>query len=97
MVQSLDKTNAVIIVLDDTYNHLFPINQFVNTNVLDVYMTPDTFDIEIVFNSPVPEATIGTAPFNPFIFVNQTRAKEVHLMNYEPTDLATTAFFWYKG
>ncbi len=87
------QTNAVIMVFDDTYNHLFPTNKFVNTEVLDIYMTPDTFDIEIVFNSPIPAATIGTAPFNPFIFINQTRTKEVHLINHKPTDLATNAFF----
>jgi len=47
----------------------------------------------IRFNTPVTQNIIGTPPFNPFIFVNQDRSREVHLPNYPPTSLADYLFF----
>ncbi len=40
-----------------------------------------------------PQADIGTPPYNPFIFVNQDRAKEVHLKDHPPTVLANPVYF----
>ena len=40
-----------------------------------------------------PQASIGTAPFNPFIFINQDRGKEVHLKDHAPTQLANPVYF----
>ncbi len=40
-----------------------------------------------------PQASIGTAPYNPFIFVNQDRGKEVHLKDHAPTQLANPVYF----
>ena len=40
-----------------------------------------------------PQANIGTPPYNPFIFVNQDRAKEVHLKDHPPTVLANPIYF----
>ena len=41
----------------------------------------------------IPQSNIGTPPYNPFIFVNQDRAKEVHLKDHAPTVLANTVYF----
>jgi LruC domain-containing protein len=41
----------------------------------------------------VPQASIGTPPYNPFIFINQDRAKEVHMKNQPPTELANPVYF----
>ncbi len=40
-----------------------------------------------------PQANIGQAPFNPFIFVNQDRGKEVHMKDNPPTELANPVYF----
>lgn len=35
--------------------------------------------ISIVFKTPITTASLGTAPFNPFLIVNKNRTKEIHL------------------
>lgn len=40
-----------------------------------------------------PQANIGTPPYNPFIFINQDRGKEVHLKDHAPTELANPVYF----
>jgi LruC domain-containing protein len=40
-----------------------------------------------------PPASIGTPPYNPFIFVDQERGKEVHLKDQEPTALVDNTLF----
>lgn len=35
--------------------------------------------ISIVFKTPITTASLGTAPFNPFLIVNKDRKKEIHL------------------
>lgn len=40
-----------------------------------------------------PQTSIGTPPYNPFIFVNQDRGKEVHLKDHPPTELANPVWF----
>jgi LruC domain-containing protein len=40
-----------------------------------------------------PQADIGTPPYNPFIFINQDRGKEVHLKDHPPTALANPVWF----
>ena len=57
------------------------------------YITPDTLNLHISFNSSVTASQLGTAPFNPFIFINGDRGKEVHLPGYAPTELANSKYF----
>jgi len=40
-----------------------------------------------------PQTSIGTEPFNPFIYINQIRGREVHLVNNLPTALADNSYF----
>lgn len=51
----------------------------------------DTLNLKIVFNTPINKATLGTAPFNPFIFQRDSRGNEVHLVNFAPTQKANKA------
>ena len=46
-----------------------------------------------------PQASIGTPPFNPFIFVDQVRSHEVHLKGLPPTEFMDTDLFgtWSDG
>lgn len=40
-----------------------------------------------------PQASIGSAPFNPFIFVDQERGLEIHLKNQPPTEFVDSDYF----
>ena len=79
-----NQSNAVIIVFD---------NAFQNGNWGECANPGDEVTIRIVFTNPVAQKLLGNAPYNPFIFVNGTRSREVHLANHEPTDLADTNIF----
>lgn len=48
---------------------------------------------EITIHLSEPQTSVGTPPYNPFIFVNQVRGKEVHLKDQPPTELVDTAYF----
>jgi len=65
----------------------------VNTDMNKSKMVGDTSKVVIVFTSPVNAATLGDAPFNPFLISNLRRGYEVHLPNYTPTALATSSLF----
>lgn len=47
----------------------------------------------VTMHLSTPQANIGTPPYNPFIFINQDRSKEVHLKDQPPTALANPVFF----
>ncbi len=79
------QSRAVIIVMD---------NAFQNGNIgTCAPATDQEIQIDMSFNQPLEIALLGQAPFNPFIFVNQVRGHEVHLVNQMPTDLADTSLF----
>lgn len=90
-----DQTKAVVIVYDDASQVL--VNNtgqaFANTISANPKIPNDTVEIVINFNNPVSVASLGTAPYNPFIFVDQTRGREVHLAGEAPTDLADATLF----
>jgi len=85
------QTKPTIIVYDNAFNQMAHpgIGIGVNTDPSAPYVTPDTVVIEI---NITPETyaynDLNIANFNPFIFVNKNRSVEVHLPDYEPTDLA---------
>lgn len=82
------QSNATVIVFDDAWDHGHG-----NTKEGVEFQTPDTMTITIKLNSPMDVADFGLAPFNPFIFVNGERGREVHLANYKPTDLVDDSYF----
>jgi LruC domain-containing protein len=85
-----NQPKAVIIVWDDSYEVLPPMNNSIGANTTpDVpFITPDTLTVTIIFNQPVSFSQLGIAPFNPFIIVNKQRGVEVHLPDKAPTALA---------
>jgi len=52
-----------------------------------------TLNLVIELDEPLEPSLVGVPPFNPFIFVNGDRGREIHLVNMPPTDLANLAFF----
>lgn len=90
------QTKATIIVFDNGFEvlpHPGMSSLGVNTTPGAPYVTPDTLDLTIGLSTPVELAVMGTPPYNPFIFVNQVRGHEVHLVNQPPTDLMDMALF----
>ncbi len=88
------QTNAVIIAFDNSTNLAKrPAGYYVNTEASSPVVHSDTVNLHITFVSPMSAATLGTAPYNPFIFTNQRRCYEVHLPNKAPTSLADKNIF----
>ena len=89
------QTNAVVIVYDDAYDRLPPSDPGcgigTNTTIGCPYVNPDLITLDITFTEAIPVSTIGTPPYNPFIYVNQIRSREVHLQDKPPTDKANLA------
>jgi len=50
-------------------------------------------DVIIKFIEPTASEVVGTPPFNPFMFVQQDRSREIHMSNYPPTSLANNLLF----
>jgi LruC domain-containing protein len=71
------QSKAVIIAFDNHKNLLFGPTGVIDSAVLTIN-----------FTAPVDWATIGTAPYNPFLICNKQRGVEAHLPGYVPTDKA---------
>lgn len=85
-----------IIVFDNAFDILPRIGGElgVNTDPSASVTEPDT--IKLVINISPERYTLNQlniANFNPFIFVNETRGKEIHLPDYTPTSLADASYF----
>lgn len=82
--------NAVIVAFDDANENFTSFGNVFN----DSGHTPeDTLVVNVEFNTPVPKQNLGTAPYNPFIILNQNRGREVHLPGMAPTSLVNTGLF----
>ncbi len=84
------QSKAVIIPFDNTNALIsnFAGAYFVNTKMNMPRVQGDTAHVNIKFVSPVSAATLGNAPFNPFLISNMRRGHEIHLAGYAPTDKA---------
>lgn len=89
------QSKATVVVFDNAFKTIkdFGGTRFVNTRKDEAAKTADTINVTITFNNPISQSSLGTAPFNPFIFIDGERGKEVHLAGHEPTDLADNSYF----
>ncbi len=85
--------NAVIIAFDNAFKNMGePLDRMTRTN--GGHEAPiKEFSIDIRFTEFIDSSFLSNAPFNPFIFVNQDRGREVHLPGHPPTALARTSLF----
>lgn len=85
------QTNAVVIIFDNAHQEFgVPVGHFVNSGQEGTAeKDPVDFSIKVTFSEPIEE--VGT--FNPFIFTRDERGREIHLMNYAPTDLVDETLF----
>ena len=97
------QSKATIIVFDDTYN-VMPTTTGgtgANTNLAYGYNEPVTVIINIVLaDNAITYNELNIGSFNPFMIPETTkngipgsRGKEIHLPNYEPSDLFDTNYF----
>ncbi|MFA5417996.1 MAG: LruC domain-containing protein [Bacteroidales bacterium] len=80
---------AVLIVYDAINDYLGTamVNTVPGGNTMDI----DTISVHMVFATP--QENIGTPPYNPFMFINQERGKEIHLIDHAPTEMADLSYF----
>ncbi|MEQ9378576.1 MAG: LruC domain-containing protein [Imperialibacter sp.] len=86
------QSKATIIVSDKVHGG-FPTTGIINTIQANSFVAPDTIRNLVTFTRPVTFAELGSAPYNPFLFINQERGREIHMPGYEPTDLADFSYF----
>jgi LruC domain-containing protein/choice-of-anchor A domain-containing protein len=89
--------NANIIVFDyanTVFNGSVPAGSVVNTFMNSSFHTADTITIVVKFQkSEVNFTTLNSAKFNPYLIVDQTRGREVHLPNRMPTAKMDASYF----
>lgn len=88
-----NQDKAVIVAFDNAYKVMNKVGGYVNTVTGSSYSNPQTLNLKIRLSTPVATADLGSAPYNPFIVVNETRGREVHLSGYAPTALADPTLF----
>ena len=84
---------AVVVAYDNVHNRVQRAGGFFNTQPDVTYMPPDTIQVTVAFTAGVSQDALGTAPYDPFIFVNGDRSREVHLPDQAPTALASPEWF----
>ena len=83
-------TNQAVVIVCDNINTYAGSGMF-NTTLGGNFVDVSEITVTLTFNTP--QASVGTEPFNPFIFIDQTRGREVHLINNAPTALANLSLF----
>ncbi len=79
-----------VVIFYDAINTIYGAN-IINTEYTRPYVETDTLTVIITFSNP--EMSLGNEPYNPFIYINQERGKEVHLIDNKPTDKVDDSFF----
>jgi len=85
------QTKPTIIAFDNTANML---PGFSNTQQGEPFVTPVQIELKVTISAGNYEASdFSLETWNPFIFVDLSREKEIHLKDRPPTDLANPSLF----
>ena len=87
-----NQTRAVFMIFEDAHAALRSDGP-VNTVPGKETMAPATYQLTVVFEQPISTSELGFAPYDPFIYVDQDRTREVHLPDFAPTSQANPALF----
>jgi LruC domain-containing protein len=88
------QSNATVIAFDNVFNEIQHVGgPFINTVKSDPQAAVVTKSFVINFSNPQSLNDVGLPPYNPFIFVDGVRSKEIHLADKAPTDLADQTLF----
>ena len=85
--QEAGQDQAVFMIFGDAHAELQadgPVNTLPNKDP----MTPVSYQLRVVFEQPISASALGNAPYDPFIYVDHDRTREVHLPDYAPTSKA---------
>ena len=83
-------TSETVVILIDNINPIME-GGMANTIPNGKYVQTTVNTVTTHFSTP--KATIGSPPYNPFIFVNQERGHEVHLKGQKPTEFVDEDLF----
>lgn len=92
------ETDGLLAVLR-IFNNAFDLipeqsNAFINTEVGSPWIEPVNISLTFNLNTPVAMSSLSLQPpYNPFIYVNNTRSHEIHLPGYPPTSRMNSALF----
>ncbi|MCR9249157.1 MAG: LruC domain-containing protein [bacterium] len=86
------QVKPTIIVFEDALAELGG-GSIINTDPGKAQRPIKVYNIEIDFTELIPASQLSDAPFNPFIFINNDRGRECHLMNAAPTSKADLNYF----
>ena len=84
--------STVIIAFDDARD-LMGGSSIVNTNVKSNYVNPKEINLTVEFSKLLDPSELANPPFNPFIFIDGDRSRELHLKDQTPTAKANEALF----
>ena len=82
--------NSTVIIPFDAVNTILG-QGMVNTIIGGPTVQTELQTVTVHFKTP--QASIGKAPFNPFMFVNQERGKEIHMKDQPSTELVNPVYF----
>ena len=90
-----DQNKPTIIVFDNANNILQASSGFgVNVEPGAPYVEPDTVEVSLIITPNIYVLSdIDLINFNPFLIIDETRGKEVHLADYPPTNLVDESYF----
>ena len=83
-------TDKTVIIPVDAVNSLLATSM---VNTIPGGNTVQTSVDTVTIHFSIPQASVGTPPYNPFMFVNQTRSHEIHLKDQPPTDMVDPDYF----
>ena len=97
-------TNAVVILFEDAFDLMqepggTP-STWINTVESEPYVTPAEFEFTYTLLTPLSIAgwpATDLPPYNPFIYVENDRQKEIHLADYAPTSKMAGTPYWGTG
>ncbi|MDZ7740362.1 MAG: LruC domain-containing protein [Bacteroidota bacterium] len=82
--------NNTVVIVYDAINTMVGSSIF-NTEIDRPYIETDTTTIVIDFDTP--QASLGSPPYNAFLFVNGDRGHEIHMIDNAPTSLVDNSLF----
>ncbi len=92
-------TKAVVILFQDAFSLMQEPagdpSTWINTVESEPYVTPAEFSFTYTLSTPLDVAGLSELPpYNPFIYVNNDRNKEIHLPDYPPTSQGAASPYW---
>ncbi len=87
-----NNSDNTVIITDDIHALMGGEGQ-INTMEGGTSLPVKEVELKISFAQPAAMNTLGFAPFNPFIFIDNDRTREVHLADHKPTAVADMSHF----